>query len=395
MLDVAVVGGGPGGLYAALQLARRGFGVSVFEEHSAPGDPVHCTGVLAVEAFDEFAISPESILNPLSTARFFGPSGSSIAYTTPSTEALVVDRLTFDRLLCEQARAAGAAVHLGAKVVGVSVAADGVTITCAGQAPRQARACILASGASYALHRRLGLGLPRLHLQSAQMELPAGGAGPVEVHFGAQIAPKGFAWVVPILRGGRPFVRVGLMCERDAREYFGRFLTAIGPRWGLTAAECPDGTPVPRTKMLPLAPIDRSYAPRLLAVGDAAGLVKATTGGGIYYSVLSARLAAETLAGALAADDLSERALASYEVQWRAMLGDELDAQMQLRRVAHRLTDEEIDSLFDLARSDGIMPIIRRTARFNRHRDLILSLLNHPPARRVLMRRILGWTHTA
>jgi hypothetical protein len=37
------------------------------------------------------------------------------------------------------------------------------------------------------------------------------------------------------------------------------------------------------------------------------------------------------------------------------------------------------------------MPIIRRTATFNRHRNLILSLLGHPPSRRVLMRRMLGW----
>ena len=83
MHDVAIVGGGPGGLYAALQLARRGFRVSIFEEHLAPGDPVHCTGVLAVEAFDEFDVPRDSILNPLDTARFFGPSGASIAYSPP------------------------------------------------------------------------------------------------------------------------------------------------------------------------------------------------------------------------------------------------------------------------------------------------------------------------
>ncbi len=34
------------------------------------------------------------------------------------------------------------------------------------------------------------------------------------------------------------------------------------------------------------------------------------------------------------------------------------------------------------------MPIVRRTARFNRHRELILSLLSHPPARRVLLRSV-------
>jgi geranylgeranyl reductase family protein len=382
-------------LYAALHLAQRGFAVSVFEEHSTAGDPVHCTGVLAAEAFDEFGISRESILNPLSTATFFGPSGSSIAYTTPTTEALVVDRPVFDRMLCDQAEAAGAVIRVGAKVLDVRVAASGVTISCAEQPPAQARTCILACGASYALQRRLGLGMPRLHLQSAQMELPAANPGTVEVYFGTHVAPKGFAWVVPVVRGVRSFARVGLMCDRDAREHFDRFLSAIRPRWQLGAPDCLQNGLVPRAKMLPLAPIGRSYGPRLLAVGDAAGLVKATTGGGIYYSLLSGRLGAETLAAALAARDLGERAMAEYETRWRAILGDELEAQMQLRRLAHRLTDEDIDDLFELARTDGIMPIVRRTARFNRHRNLILSLLNHPPARRVLMKRLLGWTRTA
>jgi hypothetical protein len=77
------------------------------------------------------------------------------------------------------------------------------------------------------------------------------------------------------------------------------------------------------------------------------------------------------------------------------VLGEEFAAQMKLRRIANRLSDREIDGLFELARTDGIMPLVRKTAQFNRHRELILSLLNHPPARRILMRRVLGWGRTA
>ena len=76
-------------------------------------------------------------------------------------------------------------------------------------------------------------------------------------------------------------------------------------------------------------------------------------------------------------------------------LWDEIEAQASLRSVANGLTDGDMDELFELARVDGIMPIVRRTARFNRHRDLIRALLNHPPARRLLMKRVLGWGRTA
>ena len=154
---------------------------------------------------------------------------------------------------------------------------DGVSVTTASQRRIAAKACVLACGANYALQKRLGLGTPVMHLQSAQIEVPAPEPGHVEVHFGNDVAPKGFAWAVPVIRGQRTFARVGLMCERDAREHFGLFLARIGPRWKTGSPTCLSGGLTPRIKMLPLGPIARTYAARVLAVGDAAGLVKATT----------------------------------------------------------------------------------------------------------------------
>src|SRR2546422_516583 len=99
MHDVIIVGGGPGGLYTALLLARGGFDVAVLEEHEVIGEPVHCTGVLATEAYEEFDIPRDAILNELTTARFYSPSGQSIDYLTDTVEALVVDRKLFDQHL--------------------------------------------------------------------------------------------------------------------------------------------------------------------------------------------------------------------------------------------------------------------------------------------------------
>jgi hypothetical protein len=69
-------------------------------------------------------------------------------------------------------------------------------------------------------------------------------------------------------------------------------------------------------------------------------------------------------------------------------LSDEFQTQLSLRLLAHRMSDADIDELFELARTDGIMPIVRRTASFNRHRKLILALFRHPPVRQLLLRQL-------
>lgn len=387
MRDVIIIGGGPGGLESARLLAADRWDVAVFEEHATSGDPVHCTGVVATEAFDELGLSRDVILNELRTARFFAPSGASVEHTTTGIEAVVIDRVALDTWLHAEARRAGAEIVLGRRASAVSVDAEGVTVTLNDGNSARGRVCILACGAQYAIQRRLGMGLPSVYLQSAQMELPAARPRDVEVRFGRHLAPGGFAWAVPVQRPHGPHARVGLMCDGEARRHFRALVRDIGPRWGIDAGAL-NGPLLPRQKVLPLAPIRRTFADRVVAVGDAAGLVKATTGGGVYYSLLSAAMASDVVGRGLRLDRLDAVALEPYESAWRARLGPELDAQLRLRQLGQRLTDGEIDAFFDLARTDGILPIVRKTARFNQHRHLILSLLRHPPARRILLGRL-------
>ena len=385
MHDVVVIGAGPAGLHTARLLSERGLDVVVLEEHETVGRPVHCTGILASEAFGEFGLAPNSVLNPLEAARFVSPAGRDFVYRPGGVAAVVVDRVVFDRQLAERAVGAGARILCGTRVRSIDCGTDLVAVETTGGPPVRARACVLACGARYALHRQLALDRPTTLLHTAQAELPVARLGDVEVHFGAEVAPEGFAWVVPVSRGDQRYARVGVMSANAAPRYFTRMIDRIAARWGVTAGTVPE----PRQKILPLTAIARTYGHRLLVVGDAAGLVKPTTGGGIYYSLLSATLAADTLIGALAQGNLEAHSLAGYERRWREHLDAELDTQRSLRVLTQRMRDEDIEGLFELALTDGIMPIVKRTATFNRHRQLILALFKHPPARQILFRSIV------
>ncbi|MFI5178475.1 MAG: NAD(P)/FAD-dependent oxidoreductase [Vicinamibacterales bacterium] len=383
-VDVLVVGAGPGGLFTADRFARAGHRVLVCEEHETIGEPVHCTGIVAADSFDEFDLPRDTVLNGLTRVTFVSPSLMPIGYTTPKPEAVVIDRGRFDRALADRARRAGADVRTGARVTDLEIDDHGVRARAGGVGVR-ARLVVLACGAAYRAQRRIGLGLPGSFLHTAQREMPAARLGDVEVHFGQDVAPAGFAWAVPVERPSGPHVRVGVMTSHDAPRYFQHMLARVSVRWGVQADAV-----APRLKILPLGAIGRTYGTRLLVVGDAAGLVKPTTGGGIYYSILSAALAAETGARALSRNRLDAESLAPYQSAWRARLAREFDAQHALRRAAVAMTDTDIDKLFDLARTDGVMPLVRKTARFNEHRHLIRALFKHPPARRILFRALVA-----
>jgi len=357
-------------------MATAGYSVLVCEEHQEIGLPVHCTGVLSAATFDEFPAPRDVILNPLESVRFVSPGGLQVRYTPPRAEAVVIDRVRFDRRLAEQARSAGVDFSFGTRITALDVTAREVTACGEGLTVR-ARLAMVATGASYMLQRRFGLGLPRAYLHTAQRELAAGAAGDVELHFGTAVAPGGFGWAVPIQRPEGTFVRVGVMTRAHPVRCFDGMMKRVAS-WQPSS----DAEP-PRVRLLPLRTITRTYSDRLLAIGDAAGLVKPTTGGGIHYSLVSASLAADVAEDGLRRDDLSGAALRPYETRWRRRLAAEFQAQWLLRRVAEQMSDRQIDALFDLALTDGVMPIVQRTAAFNHHRPLINALLRHAPARRI------------
>lgn len=384
MRDVIVVGGGPAGLYTALLLAEHGLDVSVLEEHREIGVPTHCTGVVSDEVRALYKIPDEVVLNRPSVCVVVSPNGSAYEFQRPGEEILVLDRARMDRALAASAEDAGAAVVTGCRVDGVRVTPRQVEVSTGGRGRLAARALVLACGVTYRLQRQLGFDLPSGVLHSAQLELDAQPADAVEVYLGRRVAPDGFAWLVPVHREAGTRLKAGVLLRADAGASLKTFLER--PSIARRLRQSPTA---PLRRLVPVGPIGRTYADRVLVVGDAAGLTKPVTGGGIFYALLTAALAAETLIGAFALNDLSAGRLTVYHEQWRRRLGPDIRTGSWFRYLLTHLADRELDAFVAALASEEIQLVIRQAAKFNWHRTLILALLRQPGIKSLLLRSLL------
>jgi len=384
-MDIAIVGGGPAGLLVATRCAEAGLDVVLLEEHPVIGEPTHCTGIISLEAAELTKIPDDIVLKRIGRARLHSPGGRSCEIEWDGNgreQVLAIDRADFDKGLAAQAREAGALICTGVRVSKVAIDEHGVSLA-AGRHAVRARACVLACGVSYRFQRQLRLGLPGQVVHTAQLELDAGASDCVELHFGRNVARDGFAWVVPVVRGRRDRLKVGVMAAGDARVYLDRLVERPELRQRF---EAEPGPAVRR--LLPLRAIGKSFAARTLAVGDAGGFTKPTTGGGIFYSLLTASLAAETLIEGFQGGRLDEAFLSRYEQRWRERLGPELRAATWFRRLLTRLSDDDIDTVVPMLATDDMQALIRRTGRFNWHRELIRAVVSKHTMTRLLFRAL-------
>jgi flavin-dependent dehydrogenase len=311
------------------------------------------------------------------------PRGRRAGFESPGEELEVIDREAFDQALAHSAEEAGASVRVGAAVDAVRRAGSGVEAACRDGATYRARALVLACGVTYRFHPLLGSRLPGAMLHTAQAEVDAHAGDALEIHLGREVAPEGFAWLVPVRRAEQTRMKTGVLMRGDARARLLAFLEspAVAPRVARLPAQV-------IRRALPVMPAKRSYGARVVAVGDAAGLTKPVTGGGIFYSLLSAKLAAETLVEALRADDLSPARLSQYQAHWQDRLMPEIRVARWFRHLLARLTDEELDRFVETLGSDDVRAVMNQTARFNWHRSVILALLRRPRMQAVLLRSL-------
>lgn len=376
MYDVAVIGGGPVGSYVAYRLADMGYGVVVLEQKDRLGGRICCTGIISKECVDSFPVDDRVILRWVNSAKLFPPSGGMFRLWREEEQVCIVGRGAFDVALAGRAQGKGAEYLLSSPVRNVEIRGDRVSIEVAGGEGRsnlEARAAVIATGSGSRLVEGLGLGKIGRFVIGAQAEVDTTGVDEVEVYFGQKIAPGFFAWLVPTLPGR---ALVGLLSQCSPGFYLERLMSSLLAQGKITSADAEISY-----GSIPLRPLPRTYGDRLLVVGSVAGQVKPTTGGGIYYGLLCAHLAADNLHRALKADSLSARSLANYEQEWKRRIGRELKMGYWVRRFYEHLNDRQVDRLFDIMKSNGVIDALLRAddLSFDWHSEVVAGLLGRGP----------------
>jgi geranylgeranyl reductase family protein len=329
-MNVAVVGAGPAGAWAAYQLARRGARVTIFD-HSHPREKPCGGGItgralaLVAGARDGSRLGVDA-LRPIRSARFTDSLGNTRAVVPLKAGGLAVaSRATFDAALLEAAVRAGA-VHTTARVVDVTVGSSvrvhtRRAISSGGvhsggprrqdfsggpSSPEDFDFLVGADGANSIVRRRVGERFTREQLSIATGFF-ARGITSDEIVIEMVRRPPGYIWSFP-----RPdHLAIGVCAQADAGVGAGALLARTA-EWTRAAHVADGATLIPYSWPIPtLSPRDLSSqkiaGPRWCLVGDAAGLVDPITREGIFFALASAEWAAEALADgrAVAADYLA------------------------------------------------------------------------------------------
>jgi geranylgeranyl reductase family protein len=375
LYDVAVIGGGPAGSQVANKLAGMGYEVVVVEQKDSLGGPVCCTGIISQECVSSFAIDKSLILKRVNSARIFSPSGRQLSLYRTEPQACIVDRAAFNTALASRAQDKGVEYVFNSPVRRMEVGDDRMRIEVArhggGLSLFEARAGVIATGFGSKLVEGLGLGRVGDFVKGAQADVEVMGVDEVEVYLGHERAPAFFAWLVPTSPGR---ALIGLLSRRNPGLYLRRLMSSLLAQGKIASAEAELSY-----GGIPLKPLTRTYGDRLMVVGSAAGQVKPTTGGGIYYGLLCADMAADSLHQALKRDALSAKNLANYQREWKKKLGRELKVSYWARRFYELLSDRQIDNIFDIIDSNGIDEALLKAddLSFDWHGPVVLRLIGH------------------
>jgi electron-transferring-flavoprotein dehydrogenase len=325
--DIVVVGGGTAGCFAAASAARAGLDVVLLERkteaeagHIACGDAIKGTSTFP-DVVDREYLREESFTNEsITRAKFLDPNGEDIDVPFGGSGGAVIDRKRYGEVLLEEADRAGADLHYDTVVQDVvqNGRVRGVTAIREGDPVEyEAEVVLDAAGALSILQDKADLSNATFdtNVDYSQfcsayreiIEVPE----PVDYDDAIVFKPTeelGYLWYFP-RTSTQINAGLGFQMDQPPMQLVEVLKRDLQTRPEFEGATVKDklGAALPTRR-----PYDSAVAPGFMAVGDAAGHVNPTTGGGIPGAAKAGHWAAQVATEAIADGDVGEEALWAY-----------------------------------------------------------------------------------
>lgn len=342
--DVLIVGGGPSGSMAGIQLIGSGLRVAILDRARFPRIKP-CGGGISCRAYRRFAhlahVMKSVPTNWVHRLVFESPSGDAVEFSSGQPLYAMIRRLEFDNALLDHCRRGGLEVREDVTIARVDIAPGAVRLTSTASEEFVADLVVGADGANSAVAVHTGMRGPwrqdQIAIDGTEESPRTDLSAPPDamyVYYGYGGA-QGYGYVFP--KTSHVNAGVGYFLEyyrRDVQQkpYAGHleFLEH------LKATGVVSGTSQRanfHAYVIPVAgPLQRVSADRILLAGDAAGFVNGFTAEGIYYAMVSGEHAGRTALAAIRARDVTVEFLRRHDRACEAELGRELRQSVVLQK---------------------------------------------------------------
>lgn len=368
---IAIIGAGPAGNYAAELLAKSGFDVHVFEEHSKIGEPWQCTGIVT-DSINKIInlntinnntdnkigqTNSSAVINKTKTIRIYSPENNFIDFKL-SKENIILNRAKFDQLLAKRAKEAGAKYHLNNKFIDFKISADKIVaeIECKenkhpnkkSKTKNKAKEffcdyLIGADGPFSAVAKTAGMFGNRKFYYGMQARINLKNENIVETfpNVGA------FSWIVP---ENKNIARIGVIADKNLKQNFSELLDKIKKIKELKKIKIIDyqAGPVPIYQKTKIEQTEKNKT-KVFLIGDAALQVKATTFGGIIHGLMAAELLCEAI-----------NKNKSYQKLCNKKINRDLWLSLKIRKTLNKMTDQDYNKLIELVKTEKAKKILEQ-----------------------------------